>query len=126
MPNSFKITKDSAEPVDIPMTLEAMQEIVGGYIEAAFTIPSPFGKGRAVTGYVNEEGMLLGLDTFMTFNGRPFCGPCIVIGLDYNSGESIPLSVQEIEWIKSGCKEMAVVTIPDLEVSKMFNLTLAK
>lgn len=51
----LKITADGiASVIDIPNTLQAMQEIVGGYIEAVYI-------GMGVNVICNEEGTLLRL-----------------------------------------------------------------
>ena len=51
----IKITADGiASAIDIPNTLQAMQEIVGGYIEAVYI-------GKGVNVICNEEGTLLRL-----------------------------------------------------------------
>ncbi len=52
----IKITDGALTSADIPNTLESLQEIVGGYIEPIFTVPSPYENG-SITGYVNEDGI---------------------------------------------------------------------
>ena len=74
-----------AEVLDIPHTLEAMQQQVGGYIEAIY----PFEDAAAII--CNEEGKLLGLEPNRAIrdseNGELLdivCGTCFVCGLSEN------------------------------------------
>lgn len=125
MPNSFKINKKEACPTDIDISLSGLQEMVDGYIEAAFTVPSPDGGSRYVTGYVNEEGAINDMDICLVVNNRALFGPCIITGLDYASGDSHALSETEIAWLGKSCTELGVSVSPDGDVSKIFNLKLA-
>lgn len=103
--NAFLITPDRAEPVAHQLTLESMQDTAGGYIEAAFTVPSPHRNGFAVTGYVNDEGMINGLPVSVALrygNSRevhPLAGPLLICGLDTRTGETEPLTSQELAWL---------------------------
>ena len=71
-----------AEVLDIPHTLEAMQQQVGGYIEAMY----PFEDAAAII--CNEEGKLLGLEPNRAIRDSEtgelldiVCGTCFVCGL---------------------------------------------
>lgn len=105
-PNAFLITATGADPVAHPLTLGAMQSTVGGYIEPAFTVASPTRKGYAVTGYVNDSGLIDGLPitaliAYEDSNGaHPLSGPLLVCGLDTTNGETVPLTLDEIEWVQ--------------------------
>lgn len=86
-------------------TLDEMQKVVGGLIEPMFTIPSPEGGSRCLTGYVNEEGLLLSLPMF-GFVGPshrecfPFAGNMLVVGLDDKTGDTVPLTDAELEMVR--------------------------
>ena len=126
MPNAFRITSTSAEPVEIPLSLASFQHEVGGYIEAAFTVPSPDGGNRYVTGYVNEEGLLMGLDICMMLkSGQPLAGPCIITGLDYSTGETVPLSENEIRWVQNGCHKVISVIYEDRKPENIYQVVVA-
>lgn len=99
-PNAFLIDATTAGPIAHPLTLDALQATVGGYIEAAFTVPSPTRKGYAVTGYVNDEGLLIDLPvSVITSNAGPLAGPLIVCGLNLKDGETAALTAEEIEYL---------------------------
>jgi len=103
MPNAYLIDSTRAEAVTHPLTLAAMQETVGGYITPAFTVPSPTRPGFAVTGYVNDEGILMNLPVTLvhTESDDPLCGPVLICGLDETTGDTTPLDAAELDWIKS-------------------------
>jgi hypothetical protein len=90
------------ETVETPK-LEDLQEVVGGYIEAMFTVPSPFRK-TYITGYVNEEGLVYNLPILAMVNDefgqRPFAGNMVVTGLS-EDGITTLLNAEEIEYIST-------------------------
>lgn len=102
MHNAILYSDTKCEPLTHALTLDAMQESIGGWICPAFTIPSPRGKGFAITGYVDGEGLLKELPLTAVRvhpEGRdPLVGPLLVVGLDQNSGETVPLTEREIRW----------------------------
>jgi hypothetical protein len=125
--NAFRITSDSAEPVQIPLGLKSLQQEVGGMIEAAFTVPSPDGGNRYVTGYVNEEGLLIGLPMcLLTADGNSYSGNCIIIGLDYSTGETIPLSATELAWVAGNCEKIMTLTPLGREPLNLWGLDLTE
>lgn len=63
------------EPRDIPNTLEAIQDAVGGHIET-FTFASD---GVLIC---NEDGRMQGLPHNCTFLGVDFVGPILIVGRD--------------------------------------------
>lgn len=69
-----KLPGQRPEVVDIENTLEALQEAVGGYIEAV-----TFAEDAALI--CNEEGRLLGLQHNCTVLGIPFVGPVLAVGV---------------------------------------------
>ena len=100
MHNAFLIDTTSAAPITHDLTLEALQATVGGYIECAFNIPSPARKGYTLTGYVNDEGLLQRLPVCVVASTcGPLAGPVIVCGLDWRTGETVPLIEEELEWL---------------------------
>lgn len=125
MPNAFRITSQTAEAVQIPLGLKSLQKEVGGYIEAAFTVPSPDGGDRFVTGYVNEEGLLLGLPMcLITADGGTYSGSCIIVGLDYSTGETVPLSATELAWVSENCGLVMELTPAGLDTMRVWGLDL--
>lgn len=87
--------------VETPGKLEDLQRYVGGNVEAGFTVDSPDGKGRAITGYVDEEGLINGKTATGEFYGvevgefkNAFVGPVIIIGLS-RGGHTVGLSETE-------------------------------
>jgi hypothetical protein len=109
MPNAYLIDSTRAEAVTHPLTLAAMQDTVGGYIAPAFTVPSPTRPGFAVTGYVNDEGILMDLPVTLvhTESEDPLCGPVLICGLDETTGDTTPLDADELDWIKSRLRLLA-------------------
>lgn len=79
----------------IENTLEAMQSVVGGYIER---IPVSF----IITGtpdvdlWVNEEGLLINLPFNRVVAGTPVVGPILVTSSD-EEGETTGLSDEQVE-----------------------------
>lgn len=74
------IRKDPGKPpklVEIPNTLKALQQAVGGYIETV-----SFCEDALVI--CNEEGLLMGLAPNCSFLGIPFVGTILIAG---RSGE---------------------------------------
>ena len=69
-----KLPGQRPEVVDIENTLEALQEAVGGYIEAV-----TFAEDAALI--CNEEGRLLGLQHNCTVLGIPFVGPVLAVSV---------------------------------------------
>ncbi len=101
MLNAFLIDTTDARAVDHPLTLEAMQATVGGYIEPVFTIDSPTRPGYALTGYVNDSGLIDGLPftCFLDGASNPLAGPLLICGLRYEDGETAELTAEELDWI---------------------------
>jgi len=99
--NAFLIDTTSAHAIDHPLTLEAMQATVGGYIEPVFTIDSPTRPGYAITGYVNDSGLIerLPFTCFLDGSPDPLAGPLLICGLRYEDGETAGLTVEELDWI---------------------------
>lgn len=75
----------------IPDTLEALQQTVGGYIEAL-----PLGDPH-VACYVNEEGLLKGLPLNRVVNGRPIVGPILFVGFDPETSGNVSLTDEQVE-----------------------------
>ena len=125
MPSAFRITSTAAEAVDIDLGLKSLQNEVGGYIEAAFTVPSPDGGSRFVTGYVNEEGLLIGLPMcLITADGNSYSGNCIIVGLDYKTGDTVPLSATELAWVTENCGLVMEMIPAGLDTMRVWGLDL--
>jgi len=80
--------------------LADLQQIVGGLIEALVTVPSREGRGRSVTAYANEEGLI---------NDLPWCavvpphrhvirGSIVVTALT-RLGDTVGLTDKELEQV---------------------------
>lgn len=85
---------------EIAGSLESLQEIVGGYIEPFFTLPSPVGSGE-LTGYVNEEGLMHQLPiSFGVIHAPnyivPLAGDAVIAGLN-EDGETRGLTEAEAD-----------------------------
>lgn len=73
----------------ISMSLGAIQNAVGGYIE---TVTMP--KERVVI-ICNEEGLLRGLPYCCTIDGISFCGNVVVLGYQGDEFAPVPMSLKE-------------------------------
>jgi hypothetical protein len=110
---TLKLVEGHRKAVVTPITKKAplskLQKEVGGYIETMFTINSPLGGNNCLTGFVNEEGLLQGLPVVMAVMDehgyRPFAGDIVIVGLDYEEGETKPLTEVEEKWILSHFNE---------------------
>lgn len=101
------VREGKAERQDVPAAFSALQEAVGGYVEPFFTEPSPEGNG-AITGYVNEEGLVIGLPIHFGVMHRadyivPLAGNAIIVGLD-EGGETRGLTETEAERVLKSFK----------------------
>ena len=78
---------------EIDDTLEAMQEIVGGYIECVFL-------GEDTVMVCNEEGKLMGMQMNFPFRGDSIVGTIFVCGTD-DEGDftDVPITLEEWEEI---------------------------
>ncbi|MFT4471858.1 DUF3846 domain-containing protein [Arthrobacter sulfonylureivorans] len=87
----------SVMQADLPNTLEALQQAVGGYIEG---LPSPLDDGWAA--YGNEDAKIIGLEynpvahvVLVKFGGHnprdPITGPVVITGFDNDTGERRPV-----------------------------------
>lgn len=70
----------------ISNTLEALQQIVGGYIETV-----TFCSDMVII--CNEEGRLRGLPHNVNFCGVDFCGPIIFAGVDGEEFTDVPFNL---------------------------------
>lgn len=81
-----------------------IQDAVGGTFDVAFTVPSPRGGSYEITGYVNDEGLLIPLPVRIAIkypNGyvNLMAGNMLIQGLDSDTGESIPLAEEDISYL---------------------------
>lgn len=84
---------DPGEIREIENTLEAFQEIVGGYIET-FTCSAD------VTLVINEDGRLLDLPVNRDFCGHRFVGPMIFVGYN-DEGEFTDLPEEDLRCLET-------------------------
>ena len=111
MTNALLIDSAGIHEITHPLTLDAMQATVGGYIDVAFTIDGPI-RGRSITGYVNDEGLLIGLDPvlYVEQSRQTLVGPCLVVGLNTRNGETVPLDAEELAFIQGNLRRGVVAT----------------
>jgi len=120
MPNTIKVIRIDVDGkisgLQIPDTLEAMQEQVGGYIEMIIlSQPNNLNGNCSLVGYVNEEGkpknlpfnpLATKLCLDRLFFGDYINGPMIISAMDdQGNSVSIPDSVGE-EIVKEASKIM--------------------
>ena len=75
---------------DIDNTLEALQSIVGGYIQVISVATN-------CVMICNEEGRLLGLPRNNRIAGVDFCGPVIIAGADGCDFTDCPVTLEGFE-----------------------------
>lgn len=87
------------------VTLQQMQDAVGGLICTLARFPSPFRPNVVIDSYVNDEGLLIRLPILMRFDGAwgvdghgSFAGNVVFVGAD--GPESVPLTDEEINYIR--------------------------
>lgn len=78
------------EQVTVPNTLEAFQDLVGGYIECV-TIDD-------FCVVCDEEGLLKNLPFNCIVHGNPFVGPIVFAGIDGEDFADCPLSLDEFDY----------------------------
>lgn len=104
----------SSYRLDSPPSLETMQGVVGGLIETMFTIPSPYRENVEITGYVNEEGLLIGLPicgvVLDEYGYRPFAGNMVMTGL--KDGDTVSLTEGEVGYLRSSWSGMKLTLLP--------------
>lgn len=84
---ALKLEGRTHETIEIENTLEALQKVVGGYIE---TVRLRVGNAVMI---VNEEGLLLGLpyNTVASgFAGQPIVGTALIVGVNGEEFTDIP------------------------------------
>ena len=84
---ALKLEGKAHEVIEIENTLEALQKVVGGYIE---TVRLRVGNAVMI---VNEEGLLLGLpyNTLASgFAGQPIVGTALIVGVNGEEFTDIP------------------------------------
>ena len=91
----IKYPREAPMVTDIPTTLEALQEAVGGYIETVTV-------AEDLCLLCNEEGRILGLEPNCSIFGVHFVGPVLAVGVrgdDFTgiSDEYIPLIIQMMQ-----------------------------
>lgn len=107
--------------VELPESFEALQNAVDGYVEPFFTIPSPEGNG-SLTGYVNEEGLVIGLPIdFGVFHAPeyvvPLAGNAVIVGLT-DEGETRGLTQGEADRVVGSFKYFPLCPVIEGSVPK--------
>lgn len=95
------LSKRPGEPprhVWVSNNLEALQKAVEGYIEA---ITVSRGDGRDLVIICNEEGKLRGMAHNVKIYGEDFVGPILVVGVDGEDFDDLPLTWQEMKTLYS-------------------------
>jgi hypothetical protein len=82
----YKAPGEQPEIIEIPNTLEALQEKVGGYIETV-----PFAPDACII--CNEEGRLMGLPNNCWLLGVHFVGPILIVGVDGDGFCDMPVDM---------------------------------
>jgi hypothetical protein len=115
--NAIKLTvlnaliKPTLARVIVDEGIAPINEAVGGYICAAFTVRSPdVGKNpsekRYITAYVHDEGLLLGLPistAVVDERGQAslLAGNMLIMGVDMHTGETVSLSEEEMAYVEA-------------------------
>lgn len=93
-----KLPGASPAPCEVSNTLEALQELVGGYIETV-TLPPD------LVVICNEEGRLIGLPFNCRVFNIPFCGPIIFAGIDGDEFDDTPEEYVDLMLNRGGMLE---------------------
>lgn len=103
MSNEIKVIvkKPGEEPYEttIPNTLEACQDLVGGYIEVF-----PVATDACII--CNEEGLLRDLPFNCIVQGNPFVGPIVFAGIDGEDFADYPLRLDEFKYLYRSVTEV--------------------
>ena len=99
------------EVINIENTLKAKQRLVGGLIEI-------FPVTDDILLICNEEGKLDNLLPNLIFEYDYIAGDCFFVGDDYKKGDFKSLTNQQIEEVKTICKNRDFINFFDLEDSK--------
>jgi hypothetical protein len=84
-PDGIVAVPEAFMPEDTPMH-EVINAQVGGHFDSVY----PMRREQKFVGYVNDEGLLLGLEPNALASaifGRFLCGPCVIIGTVNEHGE---------------------------------------
>ena len=100
----YKAPGKEPEERDIPNTLAALQEAVGGYIETV-TVCSD------MVVICDEEGRLKGKEQNCTVCGADFVGPILFVGVDGENFTDCPLTMEAFTMF-------SVVAVRDAEVTE--------
>ena len=60
----------------------------------------------------------------LTADGNSYSGNCIIIGLDYSTGETLPLSATELAWVASSCNKVMEMTSAGMDPMRLWSLDL--
>lgn len=99
----------TVHPSEKPLPLEKMQAVVGGYIETMFRVNSPFRKHITLSGYVNEEGLIIGLPIVGAvvdeYGYRPFAGSMVIVAENDRTGNQSVMTQEEVDFLMQNLRQ---------------------
>lgn len=104
------------EVVEIDNTLEAKQELVGGYIECAY-LPND----DSVVLICNEEGKINGMKLNRDIGHDIIAGPFLIVGDDYETGDFKSLTDNQILKYKMRFDKNSIIQTENKINSIIFN-----
>lgn len=117
----YKKVGEKPEIIDIPNTLEALQETVGGYIETV----TEYTAAGIFTVICNEEGRLKGYNYNCEINGVSYVGDICVVGFEGEEFTDLPDETAKIitDYINRGTdrKRGAGITNGEKHIEKLLS-----
>lgn len=107
----LKKVGENPEVMNIENTLEAKQKLVDGLIEVVSVTDD-------ILLICNEEGKLDNLLPNLNFGCDYIAGDCFFVGDDYDNGDFKSLSDEQIEEVKSICKEKEFIYLIEINDEK--------
>ena len=104
----LKKVGEEPEVMNIENTLEAKQKLVNGWIEVVSVTDD-------ILLICNEEGKLENLLPNLNFGCDYIAGDCFFVGDDYENGDFKSLTENQIEEVKSICKEREFIYLIEID-----------
>ena len=104
----LKKVGENPEIMNIENTLEAKQKLVNGWIEVVSVTDD-------ILLICNEEGKLENLLPNLNFGCDYIAGDCFFVGDDYENGDFKSLTENQIEEVKSICKEREFIYLIEID-----------